>query len=145
MKSELHKKLQDEAVQWLRDTGCFIADQEVTFGGAQNDVVGIKRNGVTYCVEVKATEADLQKARQDYYYQRSRKVFHFYYLYLPHELNPKGVFDGWGIIKNGQVVRKAKRNDVDTKIIDYIELLERIAESLCDRIYGWKGQKIPEF
>ena len=138
--------MQDEAIYWLRGNGCFIADQEVTFAGAQIDVVGIKRNGVTYCIEVKATAEDLKKERQQYWVQtRSRSQFHFYYLWIPKELDHTGFFDGWGIIKNGLVIRKAKRCDVDVKIIDYIELMERIAESLCDRIYGFKGKPLPDY
>jgi len=134
-KSELHKKLQEDAVYWLYKNGCEIfADEVGVDGGYIIDVVGIKRNGDTFCVEVKATQEDLDKARQEGYSQTNH-FFNYHYLYLPIELELKNAWDGWGIVRDFKSIRKAKRQTSHLHFSELTKLMFDVAGKLAREKY----------
>jgi len=147
--SELHKKLKGKAINWLNQTGCSIVAEEVSFRGDLFDVVGIKDNGIKYCVEAKATQKDLNGDRQvknttDY----GKGNFNFYYLVLPEELKPGYEWSDWGIIRMlkaeydfgaaiflPHIERKAKRFESLKTFPETIEIIMAVAKKLTNQIY----------
>lgn len=146
--SELHKKLKNEGVKWLCETGCSIVSEEVSFRGSLFDVVGIKDNGLSYCIEAKATQEDLDKNRQvKNIYSQWRSSFNFCYLILPEELKPDWEWSDWGIIRIlsqnydlghrflPRVERKSKRFESFKSFPETIEIIMAIAKKLTNKIY----------
>lgn len=143
MESKEHKELKDRAIGWLLSQGCSVVSQEVGFRGRTYDAIGIKNNGTSYCVEAKATQSDLDKGRQDRLsYSR---VFTFSYLIVSPELKVKlGNFEGWGIIRNGMVEKKARRLETDVRLSSLIDLIFSMAANLSWKVYqkSAKNEKI---
>ena len=135
MEGKVHKDLKREAVKWLSETGCFIVSEEVFYKSALIDAVGIKRNGISYCIEVKTSQLDLNRGRQKDLLDDWKRNFTFHYLILPKELKPDYEWSGWGIIRNGKVERKAKRFEVDRSFGNTIELIMQMASNLTNKVY----------
>ena len=142
MKSDLHNELQKEGIYWLYKQGCEFFADEVGYKGEVLDVVGIKKNGDTLLVEVKATKDDLEKARQEYRFGK----FDFQYLLIPEKFLQyvkTGRWDGWGVIvftktqSGGYVnsVIKAKRQDRTSHFTDWIDLIFEVSGKLAREKY----------
>ena len=145
--SELHKKLKKEAVIWLNQTGCSIVGEEISFRGDMLDVVGIKDNGIKYCIEAKATQRDLNRKRQTDFTNSYRGNFTFYYLILPEDLKPSWEWEKWGIIRVhsanddlghrllARVERRAKRFESRRSFYETIEIIMAVAKRLTNQRY----------
>lgn len=157
MESDLHKKLKKEAVDWLNQLGCSIVAEEVSFRGDLFDVVGIKDNGISYCIEAKATQEDLDKNRQvKNVYSQWRNSFNFCYLILPEgRLNPDWEWLDWGIIRvpfanyelehklSLHIEKKSKRFESLKTFPETIEIIMAIAKRLTNQIYYQKSGAKP--
>lgn len=142
MAGELHKKLQREAVLWLVNQGCYLFGEEVGFQGEILDVAGIKKNGCTYRVEVKASKQDLDKGRQEF----RLGSFDYEYVCVPSELLATfktSQWNGWGVLVyyptayggNIESAISAKRRVSEIRFDQLIDLMFCIGGKACREFY----------
>lgn len=141
-----HKQLQDMAIYWLYDRGCYVFAQEVPFGGEFVDAIGIKYKEYQkldfdiYTIEAKASRSDLVCEKQKHCYWRSIKRPHtdFYYLIVADGVDVEALlYPLWGVMnEHGKIIRRAKRLKPENKEQLHKGLMRELAHVLVYKVFG---------
>lgn len=129
MKSELHSKLQDKAMNYLLAKSYWIKAVEMPTPVGIIDVWGLSRacDFATMAVEVKVSRNDFRSNSQKYKNQRPSHIANSCYILCPAELiKPEEVNEDWGLLwyqEGKKLVNKKQARFVEMSDRQKLEIL----------------------